>query len=136
MKDLQTKPIQYFNTLELPTLDEIKTFANHALMYCPTKIQKTLINTSISVENFVSKEILKELNLSDKKELLGLYKVYDNSKKRELILYRCPLIMYSLNSNEDILSVVSRVTVYEISHRSNCSYLRKQWLDKIKKSTN
>lgn len=115
----------------LPDLDAIQEYADRALMCCPKKIQEILLDTKIIVENFASKEILSELNVQDKNELLGLYRMQDHG--RELILYRCPLILYSKSSNETIASVVARVTVYEISHRTNCVSLRRQWLEKIRK---
>jgi predicted Zn-dependent protease with MMP-like domain len=124
--------VDYYNVLELPPLDLIKEYANNALLCCPPKFQKVLASTTVTVENFVTIDILQELNVLRKEELLGLYKVFDSKKKRELVLFRVPLIMYSIATSEDIESVVARVTVYEISHRANCVSLRKQWLSKIK----
>jgi predicted Zn-dependent protease with MMP-like domain len=122
----------YRNVFELPSLELIKIYADRALACCPKEMQKSLKNTSIVVENVVSKSLLKKLEISSPGELLGLYKVYEFPTKCELTLFRCPLIMYSISSNEDIGSVVARVTVYEISHRSQFSGLSKQWLNSIK----
>lgn len=117
--------------LALPSIRAIQEYANRALYCCPKKIQSVLTDTCVSVQNFASHDILLELNVSDKNELLGLYRMQDHI--RELILYRCPLILYSQSTQENIASVVARVTVYEISHRANCVSLRKQWLDKIRR---
>ncbi|GHS91847.1 hypothetical protein AGMMS49949_02930 [Alphaproteobacteria bacterium] len=122
------------NIFRVPSLKEIQDFSRDAMACCPLKIQKTLKDTLISVENFAPAEVLKELRVKNKNELLGLYRINDEpSKKRELVLYRVPLVLYSKTSCEPIFNVVARVTVYEISHRTDCVALRKQWLDKIRK---
>jgi predicted Zn-dependent protease with MMP-like domain len=131
MKKISHNLTENGNVFKIPNLDSIKEYANNALLCCPSKFQKTLSSTAIIVENFVSASILKELNIPKKEDLLGLYKVFDAKKRRELVLFRVPLVMYSITTGEDIEKVVARVTVYEISHRSNCVYLRKQWLSKI-----
>jgi predicted Zn-dependent protease with MMP-like domain len=117
---------------EVPDLNQIKEYSTNALLCCPAKIQKVLKDTQIIVENFASVEVLRELRVSNKNELLGLYKTHSN-KRRDLILYRCPLVLYAKAFNESIQNIVARVTVYEISHRTNCVSLRKQWLDKLRK---
>lgn len=115
----------------IPNLETILDYANRALHCCPRKIENVLNDTVISVQNFAPQDILTELNITDKNELLGLYQMHD--KIRELTLYRCPLILYSRSTQDEIANVVARVTVYEISHRANCVSLRKQWLDKIRR---
>lgn len=121
------------SVFDLPCLNQVREYAANALFCCPTKIQNVLFDTQIIVENFASWDILEELKVKNKKELLGLYRMRNEKKQRDLILYRCPLVLYAQSSKEMISSVVARVTVYEISHRANCVSLRKQWLDKIRK---
>jgi predicted Zn-dependent protease with MMP-like domain len=122
------------NVFEMPDLELIRVYANKALSCCPAKLQHASVSTTVTVENFVSDSMLEKLNIACKEDLLGLYKTFDthDTKERELILFRAPLVIYAITSCEKIESVVARVTVYEISYRSNCVYLRKQWLDKIK----
>jgi predicted Zn-dependent protease with MMP-like domain len=117
---------------KIPSLNQIKEYSTNALSCCPTKIQKVLKDTQIIVENFASADVLRELRVANKNELLGLYKTH-SSRRRDLILYRCPLVLYAKVFNESIQNIVARVTVYEISHRTNCVSLRKQWLDKLRK---
>lgn len=117
----------------LPSLRQIHEYASNTLLCCPTKIQKLLYETQIIVENFAESAVLQELKIKKRNELLGLYRLRKNSKGRDLILYRCPLILYARSLGEGVDSVVARVTVYEISHRANCVSLRKQWLDKIRR---
>jgi predicted Zn-dependent protease with MMP-like domain len=120
------------NVFILPSLELIKIYADTAMECCPKEIRKTLTNTSIIVENSVPKHLLRKLEITSASHLLGLYKVYDAPLKCELTLFRGPLIMYAISSNEEIGTVVARVTVYEISHRSQFSNLSKQWLNSIK----
>jgi predicted Zn-dependent protease with MMP-like domain len=117
----------------VPCIKQIREYATNALHCCPAKIQNTLHDTQILVENFAPKEVLNELRVKNRNELLGLYKMHNDNHSKNLILYRAPLILYAENSNEAIANVVARVTVYEISHRANCVSLRKQWLDKIRR---
>lgn len=125
-------PEESFVVAELPSLRQIQDYASKALLCCPTKIQSLLRDTRILVENYADPKVLNELKIKSKSELLGLYRFLKNSKRRDLILYRCPLVLYSRSLGEPIDSVVARVTVYEISHRANCVSLRKQWLEKIR----
>ncbi|MDR1907784.1 MAG: metallopeptidase family protein [Holosporales bacterium] len=118
---------------DVPCLKQIKEYATNALRCCPAKIQSALSDTQIIIENFAPIEVLNELRVKNKNELLGLYKMHNDSNVKNLILYRGPLVLYARTSNEAISNVVARVTVYEISHRANCISLRKQWLDKIRR---
>jgi predicted Zn-dependent protease with MMP-like domain len=117
----------------IPCLKQIKEYAATALYCCPAKVQNTLRVTRIVVENFASKDVLDELCVKNKNELLGLYKMHSNSNEKDLILFRGALVLYSKLSKKSISSVVARVTVYEISHRANCVSLRKLWLEQIRK---
>lgn len=117
----------------IPTLQQIQDYASAALLCCPSKIQRMLGDTHIIVENYATNEILNELGVKNKNELLGLYKIHQDDSGRTLTLYRGPLVLYAQISRELISSVVARVTIYEISHRTNCLSLRKQWLDKMRK---
>lgn len=119
--------------VDLPSLEQIRDYAANALLCCPLKIQNILYDTQIIVENYAKRSVLDELKIKKKSELLGLYRLMKNTKGRDLLLYRCPLILYARSLGEPISSVVARVTVYEISHRANCISLRKQWLDKIRR---
>lgn len=116
----------------VPTIQQIQDYASAAMLCCPHKIQKMLSDTNIIVENYAPGDVLKELNVKKRNELLGLYKIHSNGSGRTLTLYRGPLILYAQLSRESIASVVARVTIYEISHRTNCLSLRKQWLDKMR----
>lgn len=115
----------------IPTLQQIQDYASAALLCCPNKIQKMLSDTNVIVENYASCEILNELKVKNRNELLGLYKIHSDGSGRTLTLYRGPLVLYAQVSKELISNVVARVTIYEISHRTNCLSLRKQWLDKM-----
>ncbi|MDR1208631.1 MAG: metallopeptidase family protein [Holosporales bacterium] len=118
---------------DVPCIKQIKEYATNALFCCPAKIRGTLNDTEIVVENFAPVDVLSELRVKNKNELLGLYKMQNENNTKSLILYRGPLVLYAGSSNESVSNVVARVTVYEISHRANCVSLRKQWLDKIRR---
>lgn len=133
MPNILQKFIPQGEVVQIQSLDFIKQCAEYALSCCPSKLKKDLANISITVENLVPNEVMQELKIEKKNELLGLYKILESQQGHELILYRNPLIMYAKTYGEDIAHVVSRVTIYEISHRANCTNLRKQWLDKVKK---
>ncbi|MDR0631129.1 MAG: metallopeptidase family protein [Holosporales bacterium] len=118
---------------DVPCIQQIKEYATNALYCCPAKIRGALSDTEIVVENFASPDVLNELRVKNRNELLGLYKMHHENDTKNLILYRGPLVLYAGSSHESISNVVARVTVYEISHRANCVSLRKQWLDKIRR---
>lgn len=121
------------SVVDLPSLEQIRDYAASTLLCCPLKMKNILCETRIVVENYAKKSVLDELKIKKKTELLGLYRIMKNTKGRDLLLYRCPLILYARSLGEPVPSVVARVTVYEISHRANCISLRKQWLDKIRR---
>ncbi|MDR2464219.1 MAG: metallopeptidase family protein [Holosporales bacterium] len=125
--------IDQSQVFRIPCLKQIKEYAAMALYCCPAKIQNTLRDTRIVVENFASEDVLNELRVKNKNELLGLYKMHGNGNEKDLILFRGALVLYAKLSKESISNVVARVTVYEISHRANCVSLRKLWLEQIRK---
>jgi predicted Zn-dependent protease with MMP-like domain len=122
------------NVFVLPSLEEIKKHAELALACCPGKIQPNAQQIVVIVENYVANSVLRKLLLDERERLLGLYRTnaVTVSKKNEVILFRGPLVLYALNSQERIEDVVARVTVSEILHKSDFAYLKKQWLTSIK----
>ncbi|MDR0625523.1 MAG: metallopeptidase family protein [Holosporales bacterium] len=122
------------NVFVLPSLEDIKKYAQMALACCPGKIQPNAQQITITVENYVSSALLQNLLLNEKERLLGLYRanMVTSLCKNEVILFRGPLVLYALNSGERVEDVVARVTVSEILHKSNFAYLKKQWLNSIK----
>jgi predicted Zn-dependent protease with MMP-like domain len=109
----------------LPSLEIFHQYANEIVNQMPTNLNHNLESVSIKIENFAHQQILSDLKIEDRYELLGLYKgvpipVKILSVKMEepdtIYLYRCPLIKYSMENDESLFTIVERVIKHEISH--------------------
>lgn len=111
--------------IDLPDITDFYVFAQKTLESLPEKFKETTKSLVVRVENYANYETLLSLKLSDKYDLLGLYRgipVPTKTTKAAFLmpdiiyLYRCPLIRYSLENKEALESLVHHVMIHEIGH--------------------
>ena len=109
----------------LLSLASIEEIAYTTIKMLPRTIYKQIQNIHIKTENFATANALKELNVANKYDLLGLYsgiplheKEFTNEQLIEdtIFLYRGPLIKYSRESRDSINSVIGSVLIQEVGH--------------------
>lgn len=125
---------------DLPDLADLYTMAYKTLAELPDKYKPYTQNLIVRIENYASSDILENLDLTDKNDLLGLYrgvplplKIMPNSSKLPDIihLYRCPLIKYATDNMQPISELVEQVMIHEIGHHFGYSKDDSEWLDTI-----
>ncbi len=92
--------------LRMPAVAEIYDFAYESLQRLPKSFRTHLKNFVIEVKNFAESNVLEELSMTDRYDLLGLYqgvplplKKKTRYKKPDIIyLYRCPLIRHAVEN--------------------------------------
>ena len=115
--------------LRMPAVAEIYDFAYESLQKLPKSFRSHLKNFVIEVKNFAEHNVLAELSMTDRYDLLGLYKGIPlplkkktRSKKPDIIyLYRCPLIRHAVENEEDVKALIHHVLINEIGHHFGCS---------------
>ena len=112
----------YTPLLSLASIEEI---AHTAIKMLPRTIYKQIKNIDIKTENFATGTVLRELNLRNKYDLLGLYSgipIHEKDLIDEpliqdtIVLYRGPLIKYTRESRDSIHSVIGNVLIQEVGH--------------------
>ena len=129
---------------QLPAIAEIYDFAYESLQRLPESFRAHLKNFVIDVKNFAEKEVLEELFMKDRYDLLGLYrgvplplKKKTKHKKLDVIyLYRCPLIRHAAENHEDVKSLVHHVLINEIAHHFGCTAHEMSWMQQYSKFSN
>lgn len=133
------------NFLQMPAIAEIYDFAYESLQKLPQSFRMHLKNFVIEVKNFAEQEILEELLMKDRYDLLGLYRGVPVPLKRRtkhkqldvIYLYRCPLIRHAKENNEEVRSLVQHVLINEIAHHFGCTAHEMAWIQQYAKfSTN
>jgi predicted Zn-dependent protease with MMP-like domain len=109
----------------LLSLASIEEIAYTSMKMLPRTIYKQVQNIELKVENFATTKILKELNIDNKYDLLGLYSGVPLHEKKlinkptiidTIYLYRGPLIKYTRVSCDSINSVICSVLIQEVGH--------------------
>lgn len=127
---------------DMPDLADIYTTAYRTLTNLPEKYKPFTHNLIVRVENYPSEEIIDNLKLTDKNDLLGLYRGVplplklssSNSKLPDIIhLYRCPLIKYARDNHHPIVELIHHVMIHEIGHHFGYSESESEWLEKLEK---
>lgn len=112
------------NFFYLPNISDIYDFAYESLQILPYPFRVNLKNFIIDVQNFAEPEILLELSIKDKYDLLGLYKGVPVTLKKKksnklpdkIYLYRGPLIRHAMENEEKIKSLIYHVLINEIGY--------------------
>ncbi|PIZ34189.1 MAG: hypothetical protein COY39_00795 [Alphaproteobacteria bacterium CG_4_10_14_0_8_um_filter_37_21] len=109
----------------LLSLASIEEIAHTTIKMLPRTIYKQIKNIHIKTENFATHKVLRELNVANKYDLLGLYSGIPLHEKNLLeeqliqdtiLLYRGPLIKYTRDSHDSINSVIGNVLIQEVGH--------------------
>lgn len=127
-------------TSEMPDLADLYTMAYKTLSALPEKFKPFVKNLLVRVENFADEETIKSLKLTDKYDLLGLYRGVPLPLKASpssgnlpdiIYLYRCPLIKYASENNENVEEIVHHVMIHEIGHHFGYSDNDIDWLNRL-----
>jgi predicted Zn-dependent protease with MMP-like domain len=125
---------------DMPDLARLYSMAHKGLASLPEKFKPFVETLLVRVENFADEEIIKNLKLTDKYDLLGLYrgiplplKALSSPRKLPdvIYLYRCPLIKYAADTTERVEEIVRYVMLHELGHHFGYSDHDLDWLDKF-----
>lgn len=119
--------------VDMPTLSNL---AKDVITSLPSSIQDELQSLMIRVENFPSQDILDELNLQSRYDLLGLYKGIPVPEKQKnaqglpdiIFLYRAPIILHAKEHNDTIENLIYHVMIHEIGHHFGFSESDLTWI--------
>lgn len=109
----------------VPDLADFYTMAYRILQRLPAAIQPYTKNIIVRIENFPDELTLNSLKLTNKYDLLGLYRgvplplkmsVQGSNLPDVIFLYRCPLIRFSVENQEKTEDLVNHVMIHEIGH--------------------
>ncbi len=115
---------------DLPDLADVYSLAYKTIDTLPERFRPHLKSLLIRVENFADDKTLEGLQLKDKYDLLGLYRgvplplktAYTSLSLPDIIfLYRCPLIRFARENEEDLEILVRHVTIHEVGHHFGLS---------------
>ena len=108
-----------------PSADDIADLAERALAAIPARLAEHVRGVGISVEEMPDDETLDDLGIELPWDLTGLYhgtplterSVSDVARPPDLIfLYRQPILMEWIETDEDLYRLVRNVLVHEIAH--------------------
>lgn len=130
--------------VHMPAVAEIYDFAYESLQRLPKSFRTQLKNFVIEVRNFAENDVLEELSMKDKYDLLGLYrgipvplkKKTARKKPDTIYLYRCPLIRHAVENAEDVKALIHHVLVNEIGHHFGCNAHEIAWIHQHSKFRN
>jgi predicted Zn-dependent protease with MMP-like domain len=120
----------------IPAIEGLEEIAIQSLNTIPESLKEYANKIRIVVENYADRETLNSLRISDKYELLGLYRgtpipikaVFAHSTLQDSIyLYRCPLIRYAHENKEDIETLIKHVMMHELGHHFGLNTNDKKW---------
>lgn len=123
---------------DLPDLADIYAMAYQTINGLSEKFQAHTSTLLVRVENFADKEILEQLNIKDKNDLLGLYRGTPVPQKNQnstvtvpdvIFLYRCPIIRFARETHESIQKLVHHVMIHEMGHHFGYSDYDMEWIE-------
>lgn len=119
---MQTLSPRFVQT-KLMSLDDMYDIVESVVQSLPADIRRITQNLEIVVDNFPPANILADLGILNKYDLLGLYRglpLKDQEDSEEtpntIFLYRCPLLRYGEEHQEDMSDLVKHVFLYEMGH--------------------
>lgn len=131
-RDFMNKSYLTENTsFNLPDILFFQNCAKKSMQTLPISYRDEVHKIKIQVENFAEQETLKDLNMKNKYDLLGLYKgtpvnikvLFSDVKTEDcIVLYRCPLIRYCHDNSMCIEGLVHRVMLHELGHHFGCTF--------------
>jgi predicted Zn-dependent protease with MMP-like domain len=108
-----------------PSAEDIAALAERAFAAIPARLARHIENCGISVEEMPDDETLRDLGIDSPWDLTGLYtgipltqrSVEDIARQPDLIfLYRQPILLEWVETDEDLYRLVRNVLVHEIAH--------------------
>ncbi len=108
-----------------PSAEDIAGLAEHALSAIPPRLARHVGDVGLAVEEMPDDETLRDLGIESPWDLTGLYSgtpltqrsVDDIARPPNLIfLYRQPILLEWVETNEDLYHLVRAVLVHEIAH--------------------
>jgi predicted Zn-dependent protease with MMP-like domain len=113
-----------------PSLADFEILADAAWQRLPEGFRKLCEGVAIRVEDFATDEVLRELDIQDPFELMGLYQgvslaqksVMDIPRQPDMVfLYRRALLDFWAEGEETLGNLVTHVLVHEIGHHFGLS---------------
>lgn len=108
-----------------PSAEDILLLAERALAAIPARLARHAMDVRLLVEDAADDETLAELDVENSWDLTGLYRgtplhlqsVQDIARQSDLIvLYREPILLEWIETDEDLFRLVRNVVVHEIAH--------------------
>jgi predicted Zn-dependent protease with MMP-like domain len=119
-----------WDAVRAPDLTEIEELADAAWRRLPGEFRALCGDVVVRVEDFASKEVLRELKIDSPFELMGLYQGISVDKKsvmdisggpNMIFLYRRALLDYWAEGTETLGHLVTHVLVHEVGHHFGLS---------------
>jgi predicted Zn-dependent protease with MMP-like domain len=113
-----------------PSAAEIEALAERALRGIPARLRRHIQNVGIAVEDIADDATLDEMGIESAWDLTGLYRgiplhqrsVSDLPRGPDLIvLYRQPILLEWVETEEDLYRLVRNVLVHEVGHHFGLS---------------
>lgn len=105
------------------SLDDMYDIVESVVQSLPEDIRRIAFDLEITVDNLPSADILADLGITNKYDLLGLYQGLPlKSQPKEgptantIFLYRCPLLRYAEEHQEEMDQLIRHVFLYEMGH--------------------
>ncbi len=108
-----------------PSVETIFELAERALAAIPPPLRAHVAGVAITVEDFADPETLAEMEIESEWDLSGLYRgtplhlrsVSDVARQPDMIfLYRQPILLEWIETDEDLYRLVRNVLIHEIAH--------------------
>ncbi|MBO0710274.1 MAG: metallopeptidase family protein [Acetobacteraceae bacterium] len=108
-----------------PSADDLAALAERAFAAIPHRLARHVGGVGIRVEEMPDEEVLRDLGIESPWDLTGLYSgtpltrrsVDDIARPPDLIfLYRQPILLEWIETDEDLYRLVRNVLVHEIAH--------------------
>ncbi|MCL2428966.1 MAG: metallopeptidase family protein [Alphaproteobacteria bacterium] len=108
-----------------PSADDLALLAERAFAAIPHRLARHVEGVGIRVEEMPDEEVLRDLGIESPWDLTGLYSgtpltrrsVGDIARPPDLIfLYRQPILLEWIETDEDLYRLIRNVLVHEIAH--------------------
>jgi predicted Zn-dependent protease with MMP-like domain len=119
-----------WSSAHAPSLADFEALAAIAWRRLPREFRDLCSNLLIRVEDFATKEVLRDMGIDNPLDLLGLYQgvsldrksVMDPGVVPDLVyLYRRPMLDYWAEHGETLGHLVTHVLVHEVGHHFGLS---------------
>ncbi|MEQ9641003.1 MAG: metallopeptidase family protein [Alphaproteobacteria bacterium] len=108
-----------------PSAEDIAQLGRAALAAIPAPLAQHVKDVPIHVRDFAEDEVLDEMGIDSAYDLLGLYQGVSIDQKtthhvaddvNRVFLYRNAILLYWIESGEDLAHIVKHVLIHEIGH--------------------